>query len=200
MESRQFTTFHPIQPGEKIPGDWHGIPIPKNIKTGKNSVINSSAIFKHFFSTLPYGLILGSHVTIFGASLATEEKALIEIGDYTFISTASIACYERVTIGSYVFIAGGVTIVDTDFHPISAAERLADTIALSPAGNKKKRPDFKASPVVIEDEVWIGFNATVLKGVKIGKGSIIQPGAVVLKDIPAGKIAAGNPAVVIQDI
>jgi acetyltransferase-like isoleucine patch superfamily enzyme len=53
---------------------------------------------------------------------------------------------------------------------------------------------FDAAPVIIEDDVWIGFNATILKGVTIGKGSIIQPGAVVLKSVPAGAIVSGNPA------
>lgn len=200
MGSHPVNPFHVIQPGEKIPGDWYEHPVPSNIKAGENCVINSSAIFKQFFSTLPAGLILGNHITIFGASLATEENGCIEIGDYTYIANASIVCSRKISIGQYVFIAGGVNIVDSDFHPLGPAERIADTIALSPAGDKKRRPVFNSEPVVIEDEVWIGYNATILKGVHIGKGSIIQPGAVVLKNIPPGKIAAGNPATVIQDI
>jgi len=47
---------------------------------------------------------------------------------------------------------------------------------------------------VIEDDVWIGFNATILKGVRIGAGSIINPGAVVINDVAPGIIVAGNPA------
>jgi acetyltransferase-like isoleucine patch superfamily enzyme len=189
-----------IQPGEKIAGDWYDRPLPENISIGKNSIIDSSVVFKQFFSKQPLGLVLGDHSTIFGASIATEENAIIEIGDYSFISNASIACNSRITIGNYVFIAGGVNIVDTDFHPLDPATRLADTIALSPAGNRNLRPVFSSAAVVIEDEVWIGYNATILKGVRIGKGSIIQPGTVIVKDVPAGKIVAGNPATIIQDI
>jgi len=192
--------LHEIQPGKTIPGDWFGKPLPLNIKVGTNSQIDSSAVFKQFFSKKAVGLVIGDHVTIRGASLATEEDALIEIGDYSFISNASIACTSKITIGKYVFIAGGVNIVDSDFHPLEPAARKADTIALSPAGNKKNRPPFDTKPVFIEDDVWIGFNATILKGVRIGKGSIIQPGTVVNKDIPAGKLVEGNPARIIKDV
>ena len=195
-----YQLYHAIKPGEKIAGDWCNLSVPHNIAVGENSVIDSAVIFKQFFSKLPVGLKIGNNVTIRSANLATEENALIEIGDYTFISNASIACHHKITIGKYVCIAGGVNIVDTDFHPITPAERLADTIALSPVGIKNSRPVFISKPVIIEDEVWIGFNATILKGVTIGKGAIIQPGSVIVKDVAPGQIMAGNPAIAVNEI
>ena len=191
--------FHEIKPGEKIVGDWCNLPVPSNITVGENSVIDSTVIFKQFFSKLPVGLAIGNNVTIRSANLATEENAFIEIGDYSFLSNASIVCHSKISIGNYVCIAGGVNIVDTDFHPITPADRMADTIALSPVGDKNYRPKFISLPVIIEDEVWIGFNATILKGVKIGKGAIIQPGSVVVKDVLPGQIVAGNPAIPVND-
>ena len=71
---------------------------------------------------------------------------------------------------------------------------MADTIALSPLGNRRKRPLIKTAPVTIEDDVWIGFNATILKGVHIGEGAVIEPGAFVTSNVEAGSIASGNPA------
>jgi acetyltransferase-like isoleucine patch superfamily enzyme len=91
-------------------------------------------------------------------------------------------------------IAGGATIVDSDFHPIDPAARILDTIALSPYGFRANRPPLKASPVVIGDDVWIGFNAVVLKGVTVGDGAVIDPGSVVIHDVAAGATVAGNPA------
>ena len=192
--------FHKIIPGKKIPGDWCNLPIPSNITVGENSVIDSCAVFKQYFSKLPVGLLIGNNVTIQSANLATEENAVIEIGDYSFISNASIVCSNRISIGAYVYIAGGVNIVDTDFHPLTPAARMADTIALSPAGNKMLRPQFLSDPVIIEDEVWIGFNATILKGVRIGKGAVIQPGSVVVKNVAAGEVVAGNPAKPVKEM
>ena len=60
--------------------------------------------------------------------------------------------------------------------------------------------DIKASPVVIDDDVWIGFNCTILKGVKIGKGSVIAACSVVTKDVPPNVIVAGNPAKIVKSI
>jgi acetyltransferase-like isoleucine patch superfamily enzyme len=59
---------------------------------------------------------------------------------------------------------------------------------------EKGRPSFVVSPVVIEDDVWIGYNATIMKGVTIGRGAIIQPGSMILKDVPPGAVVSGNPA------
>lgn len=183
-----------LQPGMTIPGDWFPGKIPVNIEVGENSVADSAFCFKHYFSGLPVGLKLGNHVTLWRTSLAAEENAFIEIGDYCYIANASLVCSERISIGNYVFIAGGVTIADSDFHPITPAARMADTIALSPLGNRRKRPLIKTQPVIIEDDVWIGFNATILKGVHIGEGAVIEPGAFVTTDVEAGSIASGNPA------
>jgi acetyltransferase-like isoleucine patch superfamily enzyme len=183
-----------LQPGIEIPGDWYKGKIPDNIEVGENTVIDSSFCFKHYFSGLSVGLKVGSNVTFWRTSLAAEENAFIEIGNYCYIANASLVCSERISIGNYVFIAGGVTIADSDFHPVAPAARLADTIALSPLGNRKKRPPIKTLPIVIEDDVWIGFNATILKGVHIGAGAIIQPGALVIENVEPGTVVAGNPA------
>ncbi len=181
-------------PGQKIPGDWYNGTIPLNIETGENTVIDSSFCFKHFFSTLRVGLSVGNNVTLWRPALSTEENGLIEIGDDCYITNASLVCSEKISIGNRVFIAGGVTIADSDFHPLNPAARLADTIALSPVGNAQHRPPIKSKPVVIEDDVWIGFNATILKGVRVGAGSVIHPGAVVIENVAPGVTVAGNPA------
>lgn len=186
--------FHPLVPGSRLEGDWFDAPIPENIEVGENCVVDSSFCFKHFFATDHIGLRAGSHVTLWRTSLATEEDGVIEIGDYCYIANASLVCSERITIGSRCFIAGGVTIADSDFHPLNPAARLADTIALSPRGDRGHRPQVETAPVTIGDDVWIGFNATVLKGVRIGEGAVIAPGSLVIRDVPPGTRVTGNPA------
>lgn len=190
--------FHPLVPGKTLPGDWFHRIVPANMEIGDNVVIDSSFCFKHFFSRRPVGLRIGSNVTIWRTSLAAEENGLIEIGDYCYIANASLVCSERISIGSHVLIAGGVTIADSDFHPISPAARIADTIAISPLGDRTHRPQIEVRPVVIEDNVWIGYNATILKGVRVGAGAVIEPGSVVLRDVPPLARVIGNPARVAQ--
>ncbi|MCW3091626.1 MAG: hypothetical protein JWP81_2695 [Ferruginibacter sp.] len=200
MENNEPILFHPIIPGEAIAGDWYNKKVPVNIVVGENSVIDSSACFKHFFSTLPVALQIGADVTLCRASIATEKNGFVKIGNHCYISGASIIAAEKIIIGDRVFIAGGVSIIDSDFHPIAPAARLADTIAISPIGNHAHRPVVKALPVTIEDDVWIGYNATILKGVTIGAGAIISPGALVTGNVPAGVTVAGNPAKPINPI
>jgi acetyltransferase-like isoleucine patch superfamily enzyme len=182
-----------LKPGTKLINDWCNFPIPANMEVGSNTVIDSSSCFKKFFSKKPLGLKIGSNVTIESADFATERNGVIEIGDYSYISFASIVSNLRITIGKYVYIGFGVTIVDTDFHPVDPAARMKDTIAISTVGDRSKRPEFISLPVNIEDDVWIGYNATILKGVTIGKGSIIQPGSVVSKSVPPYSVVSGNP-------
>lgn len=119
-------------------------------------------------------------------------KAKLIIGNYVGISGAYICSTNSIKIGDYVNIGVGAKIYDTDFHPINYRER-------------RKNPGFdlnkiQHAPIFIEDDVWIGANAIILKGVTIGKKSIIAAGSVVTRDIPANTIAAGNPARVIKSI
>lgn len=78
--------------------------------------------------------------------------------------------------------------MDNDVHQIDYAER------------RTSKGIIQSSPVVIEDDVWLGANVIVLKGVTIGARSIIGAGSVVTKSIPADCIAAGNPARIIKHL
>lgn len=186
--------FHPLVAGAELEDDWFHSRIPENIEAGEGSVIDSTFCFKHYFATGKVGLRVGRNVTIWRASLAVEKKGLIEIGDNCYIANASLVSSSRITIGSCVMIAGGVTIADSDFHPLGPAARVADSIALSPIGDRTRRPPIETRPVVIDDDVWIGYNATILKGVHIGAGAVVAPGAVVIRDVASGTLVGGNPA------
>lgn len=183
-----------MERGARIDGDWFPGVFPSNIETGNGSLADSTFCFKNFRSELPTGFRCGRNVTLWRTSIATEEGGSIEIGDDCYLSNGSLVAAERISIGSRCFIAGGVTIVDSDFHPLDPAARLADVIALSPGGNKSARPPLATRPVTIGDDVWIGYNATILKGVTIGNGATIQPGSVVINDVAEGSTVGGNPA------
>lgn len=120
---------------------------------------------------------------------ARNSTARISIGDGTWINNgfSAIAEHTSITIGRRVLIGTYVELFDSDFHGIRIDDR------------KNSRAEW-AKPVVIEDDVFIGSNVRVLKGVTIGHGSVIANSSVVLKDVPPNVIAGGNPARVLKAI
>jgi acetyltransferase-like isoleucine patch superfamily enzyme len=128
------------------------------------------------------------------------EQARIEIGNYCHVTEAFLLCDLELRIGSYVVIGWRATLADSDFHPVSPHDRIVDAIACSPLANGQHRKAFVRKPIVIEDNVWIGPNATILKGVRIGEGAFVEPGSVVVRDVPPRTRVLGNPAQVIGEI
>ncbi len=179
---------------------WVDGELPANARVGTGTVIKGDQAFHRFRSKLDPALIIGEHCTMDGAHFALGEGARVTIGDYCYFSNAILLCEQELQIGSYVVIGWNATIADSDFHPISPAARIHDAIACSPLGKNFKRPPIPMKPVIIEDDVWIGPNATILKGVRIGAGAFIEPGALVTRDVPARARIMGNPAQVVGTV
>jgi acetyltransferase-like isoleucine patch superfamily enzyme len=116
--------------------------------------------------------------------ISTHSKsARIRIGKNCGFSGSSIAAYNSISIGDHVLIGANTIITDFDWHPIS-----------------KFSNEMQSSPIIIENDVWVGMNCTILKGIQIGKGTIIGANSVVTQSMPPMVIAAGSPAKVIRDI
>lgn len=147
--------------------------------------------------TLGKGVVLCSDArfTALGVSCPTVLRALrpnarISIGSNTGLSGTVICSALSVEIGADCLLGADVQIFDTDFHKIAAENRRYDS----------SDDVVKCAPVTIEDNVFIGAGTKVLKGVRIGRNSVIGAGSVVTKDIPGNSIAAGNPARVIGQL
>ncbi len=182
------------------PGHWTNGAVPSNVRIGSNSLINGELPFKRFHSKLNPALIIGANCTMDGVHFALGEDGKVQIGNYCYFTNTVLLCELELMIGDYVVIGWNTTIADTDFHPIAPAERIADAIACSPLGKNLQRPEIVRKKVTIEDDVWIGPNATILKGVKIGAGAFIEAGTLVVRDIPARARVAGNPAQIIGKV
>jgi acetyltransferase-like isoleucine patch superfamily enzyme len=116
--------------------------------------------------------------------------AVIKIGDNTGMSGATICAAVSIVVGSNVLLGANVTIVDTDFHAVKPKDR-----------RQNDNPDdISSKPVIIGNNVFIGMNTLVLKGSRIGENSVIGAGSIVIGEIPANVIAAGNPARVIKTL
>jgi acetyltransferase-like isoleucine patch superfamily enzyme len=180
---------------ENITGQWNHADLPKNIVVGAQCYLERRASFALFRSEKNPGLVLGDRVKIYmWTEFNVEAHGRIEVGDDSILVGPIFMCGESITIGKRVVVSYQVTIADSDFHPIDPEQRKLDAIANAPDGDRGNRPPLITKPVVIEDDVWIGIGAIILKGVRIGRGARIGAGAVVTKDVAAGVAVAGNPA------
>lgn len=133
-----------------------------------------------------------------GAMFVPLKDSMIVIGDRVGISSACLWAKERITIGNDVNIGGDCLIIDNDAHPLNYMKRRRSYA--KEVGQEDYFKTIPTAPIQIDDDVWIGAQCVILKGVHIGARSIIAAGSIVTKDIPADAIAGGNPCKVIRII
>lgn len=125
------------------------------------------------------GLIVGN-----GCRVSVGPNATFKVGKNVFINeNTRVMVSEKVEIGDNCMIGWNVNIIDSDRHNVYYD------------GVKTK----SAKEISIGDDVWIGFNSSILKGVTIGKGAIVSSNSVVTKDVPPYTLVAGVPAKVIKE-
>lgn len=119
---------------------------------------------------------------------AASPDAAIEFGDATQVNNNAFIKSEGagIRIGARALIGSCVRIFDSDFHDLDPLRR--------------RGGEAKMAAVELQDNVFIGDNAMILKGVTVGRDSVIGAGSVVVRSIPPGVIAAGNPARVVRDL
>jgi acetyltransferase-like isoleucine patch superfamily enzyme len=143
---------------------------------GKNLVLNSNSFFSE----------PGINHPVIIRTLNSDAKLII--GDNVGISGGGICAAKYVEIGNNVMFGANAFVTDTDFHPIAIENR------------RFSRENIQTADVIIEDNVFLGMNTIVLKGVKIGRNSVVGAGSIVTQDIPENVIAAGIPAKIVKFI
>lgn len=128
---------------------------------------------------------VGAHTVIAGELLTFRHGGGIDIGQWCYIGEGTrIWSAQHVRIGDRVLIAHNVNIHDTNGHPLDARQRHRHYVEIISHGHPSAIDDVKSEAVQIGDDVWIGFNAVILKGVTIGSNSIIAAGSLVTKSVP----------------
>ena len=146
-------------------------------------------------------IVIGKHCTV-DCVLRALFGGKIVIGDNNFISYhTELQSAELIKIGNNVIISNNVLITDNNNHPTDPKMRLNMSKADNYLNSELWSWQYAdKKPVIIEDNVWIGRDARILKGVTIGEGSIVALGAVVTHDVPKYSVVAGNPARVVKTL
>lgn len=161
---------------------WKAVPILRISKNAEKIVFHDNVTFNNYLNVAWSTKCL----------IEVEANAKLIIGKNSGMSGGMIYCAESIIIGEYVNIGGGTKIYDTNFHSLNWKDR---RFPLS-----LDRQNTKTAPVIIDDDVFIGANCIIGKGVHIGEHSIIAAGSVVVKDIPSNEVWGGNPAQFIKRI
>jgi carbonic anhydrase/acetyltransferase-like protein (isoleucine patch superfamily) len=128
----------------------------------------------HIMNGMRVGVSKGAHLSLGVPADASSDRTNVGSGGTNV--ELRLSCYNSITIGDNVILGDRVTIRDSDNHTM---------------GDKDM-----SAPIVIEDDVWIGIGAYIMKGVHIGRGAVVGAGAVVTRDVPAGSLVVGIPATV----
>lgn len=172
---------------EKAKNKWNSIAI-----IHPSVVISTEALIGND-SKNRQNLCIDARTRIMGNLFVFYGGGEISIGEDCFIGPGTrISSAKKIRIGNRVLIAHNVNIHDNISHPIKADDRHFEYIEFLRSGILKSS-DIKAKDISIEDDVWIGFNSIILKGVTIGRGAIIGAGSLVTKDIEPWTVNVGNP-------
>lgn len=125
------------------------------------------------------------------SKIEVRRGAELIIGENVGITSVTIMCFDKIHIGDNVMIGVGSHIFDTNFHNINPVDRIQ---------KKDPKDTVRTAPIIIKDNVFIGAFSIILKGVTIGKNSVVAAGSVVTKSIPDNQIWGGNPAQFIKEI
>lgn len=197
-----------IQSGSKandgrtyIDYDWYENGIPGNVILSENVYIDTSYGFNAFHSLLPNAMTMGKGSGCYDrASFIVGKKGKIEIGEFNILNGSIFICNNNIKVGSHCMFAWGAVITDSwvNDNNFSTAQRRKILQSIAKDITRVLPFDTLSKPIVVEDNVWVGFDAVVLPGVKLSRGCIIGSKSVVTQDVPAYAIVAGNPAKIIR--
>ena len=153
-------------------------------------------------------VMIAAESQIFGRLIIQRPGSRIIIGKRTYIGASSLIAAHNIEIGDDVLMAWGITLMDNDSHSLEWASRKNDVIqhgvdyrnTPEDSSRNKNWSIVPMAPIKVKDKAWIGFGATILKGITIGEGAIIGAMSVVTKDVPPYTLVAGNPARAIREL
>ena len=178
-----------------IAGDWYPGAIPANVEVEEGAYLETSYSFDRFRSTQPKAVRIGRGASVYlGAMFDLGPRARVQIGRFSLVNGAWIICDAEVSVGDACLISWNVVLMDTFRLPWDIAARRRELERIPHRRPRRAHGTEPGNPIRIGHNVWIGFDVCVLPGVTIGEGSVVGARSVVIDDVPAFTVVAGNPA------
>jgi len=178
--------------------------LKKQMSSSRATIAGDAKIYwdtKFYNSGTKQSIRIGHNSLVRGGFMIFGHGGDIQVGDNCYIGhNTYIWSAKSIKIGDRVLISHGVNIHDNNSHPVNAEKRHQHFMHMLQKGHPTSGLDLNEKAIVIEDDAWIGFNATILKGITVGKGAIVAACSVVTKDVSPFTIVAGNPAKMVKTI
>ena len=185
-----------------IEGDWYSRGIPGNVRIAENVYIDTSYGFAGFQSLQPEALIIDEGSGCYDrSSLIVSDLGRIEIGRFTILNGTTLICNNRIIIGNHCMLAWGSVLTDSW---LDAANRSIEArrILLQKSAHDSLRsyPFFCGEDlsIILEDNCWVGFDAVILPGARLGRGCVVGCKTIVDFEVPAYAVVAGSPARILR--
>jgi len=165
---------------------WSMVKYWPHISLSGHCWLQKGVLFKPYYSEKGKLQLVLNGYNLIGHNSVFQGSSVIEFGERSYCAGSCVfASNARIQIGKDVMIADYVTIRDTD-HCIADLDR------------PMMSQGIVSKAVIVEDDVWIAHGAVILKGVTLGRGSVVAAGSIVTKDVPPYAVVAGTPAKVIR--
>jgi acetyltransferase-like isoleucine patch superfamily enzyme len=184
------------EPARTLAWDWYPGRIPENVTVDETAYVETTFSFFLYRSQLPVGVSIGRGAsTYLGTMFDVGPRGRVTLGDYALVHGARIICDAEVHIGNYALISWNVVLMDSYRLPLRARKRRAELERVARCERRLfEADDVPAKPIRIGSNVWIGFDSCILPGVTIGEGAVVGARSVVMQDVAAYSVVAGNPA------
>ena len=184
-----------------IQDDWYPGGLPVNIKLADNIYIDSSYGFESIHSLQKDGLSLDEAMGCYGeVNFLISPYGKVAVGKFTVLNSTTLICNNSITIGNHCMLAWGSVITDS-WAPTAGITVQTRGQLLIKSSSAPDRPfpfTSESKPVVIEDNCWVGFDAVIMPGVTLGRGSVISCKTVVDFNVPPYAVVGGSPAKIIK--
>ena len=186
----------------RLEHDWYAGGIPANVRLGAGVYIDTSYGFAPFHAERDPGLTLGDASGAYDrTTFVVGPDGRVNVGAYTVLNGSYLVCNGSIEIGDHCLLAWGSVLTDTwpsgaGSLPVTLRREALRAAAGDPA---RRLPAFaEPRPVVLGDNVWVGFDAVVLPGVRLGRGAVVGCKTVVAADVPPYAVVVGSPARVVR--
>jgi acetyltransferase-like isoleucine patch superfamily enzyme len=183
-----------IVPGQPIENDWFQRPLPPNIELHPSAYLESAFSFSGFASRRNPGLVLAEAAGVYDyATFIVGPGGRIDVGPYSCLNACYLVCNGFISIGAHCLVGWGAVLTDT--WPGPAPREARRGVIRAAAGHPERVLPPAAPPrdIVLEDNVWVGFDAVILPGVRVGRGSVVGCRTTVAEDVPPYAVVAGSP-------